>query len=275
MYTHDSPHHRIHVTDEDGVRILRFERNHQSSMHLDDPFETDFDYPGYLHLTIAVKPDPARALVIGLGGGSVVKRMWRDYPGLHLDAIELDDEVIDVAYAFFALPEDDRIACFADDGRAFVRMSSEIYDVIIIDAFDDDRVPRPLLTEEFMRECRDRLSPDGVVAWNLIGNVDGPHSRTFRALYRTARNVWGNVWAFPIGDGLDAVDGVRNIILLATDEPLTEEALLDRIASRVDGRVTVPGFERFGDDLHRGPIRTGDVALLADPPPAGARRRRR
>ena len=40
--------------------------------------ETDFEYPGYLHISLAIVPRPSRALVIGLGGGSVVKRMWRD-----------------------------------------------------------------------------------------------------------------------------------------------------------------------------------------------------
>ena len=29
-------------------------------------------------------------LVIGLGGATVVKRMWRDYPEMHIDAIEID-----------------------------------------------------------------------------------------------------------------------------------------------------------------------------------------
>ena len=53
----DSPFHRLRVTDNDGVRLLKFERNHQSSMALDDPFETDIEYVDYLHLPLAVKPD--------------------------------------------------------------------------------------------------------------------------------------------------------------------------------------------------------------------------
>ena len=51
MYEHDSAYHRIHVTDEGGVRILRFEHNHQSSMPLDEPFSTDIAYVDYLHIS--------------------------------------------------------------------------------------------------------------------------------------------------------------------------------------------------------------------------------
>ncbi len=274
MLTHDSSYHRIRITEGHGVRLLKFERNEQSSMRIDDPFETDIQYVGYLHLTMAVAPHAARTLVIGLGGGSLVKRMWRDYAEMHIDAVELDDEVIDVAYAFFELPEDERIRVFNDEGRAFLSQSTETYDVIVVDAFDDDRIPRPLLTEEFLRVCRDHLSPNGVIAYNIIGSVYGSHSRLYRSFHRTAANVWRNIWTFPLDISNDPRDATRNIVMLASDAELTREELLERIGSRVDGLVTVPAFERFGEDLYPGSIRTGDVPLLLDPSP-GRRNRRR
>ncbi|MDO9557858.1 MAG: fused MFS/spermidine synthase [Coriobacteriia bacterium] len=264
MYEHHSGHHRVRVIDDNSVRLLKFERNEQSSMHLDDPFETDIEYVGYLHLTLAVKPDAASALVIGLGGGSVVKRMWRDYPAMHLDVAELNPEVVEIAYAFFELPEDDRLCVAAADGRDFLMMTSAIYDIIIVDAFDDDRVPRPLMTEEFLCECRDHMSPDGVIAYNIIGSVYGDHSKPFRSLHRTIANVWRNVWIFPTSRDEDTRDNTRNIVLLASEAELTADELLARIASRVDGRVSVPAFERFGEDLYRGKVRSGDVPLLVD-----------
>ena len=272
MYTHDSPHHRLRVTDNQGVRLLKFERNHQSSMHLDDPFETDIEYVGYLHLTLAVKPDATRTLVIGLGGGSLVKRMWRDYAPMRIDAVEIDAEVVDIAHELFELPHDERIRVFVGDGREFVETCTDAYDIIVIDAFDDDYVPRPLITEEFLRTCRDRLAPDGVIAYNVIGSVYGPHSKQFRSLHRTASNVWRSVWTFPVNISDDARDQTRNIVMLASDAALSSDELLDRVADRVGGLVTVPGFERFAEDLYRGAIRTGDVGLLLDPVAKNRRR---
>ncbi len=274
MYECDSPYHRVRVADDDGIRRLTFERNRQSSMRLDDPFETDIEYVAYLHLTMAITPTATRALVIGLGGASVVKRMWRDYPDMHVDAVEIDPTVVEVASTFFALPEDERIRVFVGDGREFVDRCAETYDIIIVDAFDDDRVPRPLTTDEFMRECRDCLAPAGVIAYNFIGAVYGPRSKPFRSLYRTAANVWGGAWVFPIGSAKDPRDNTRNIIMLGTDAEVTQIQLLERIASRVGSRVTVPSFERFGDDLYEGAIRSGDVPLIVDPR-RGRRRRLR
>ncbi len=271
----DSPYHRLTVTDNEGVRLLKFERNQQSSMLIDDPFETTIEYVGYLHITLAVKPDATRTLVIGLGGGSLVKRMWRDYPAMHIDVAEIDGEVVEVAYALFELPDDERIDVHIADGREFLSRRTEPYDIIVVDAFDDDRVPRPLLTEEFMRECKDRLSGDGVIAWNVFGAVYGPHSRMFRSLHRTLANVWRNVWVFPLGIAENAVDDSRNIVVLASDAQLTPDELAERIASRVGGLVTVPAFERFAEDLYSGSIRTGDVPLLTDENEHGPRARGR
>jgi spermidine synthase len=258
-----SPYHVVNVTDHGFIRVLRFTRNRQSSMYVDAPFETDFEYPGYFHITMAVKPDAARTLVIGLGGGTVVKRMWRDYPAMRIDAVELDPMVVDVARRFFELPDDERIRVFTDDGRAFLETCTDAYDIALIDAFDEDQVPRPLTTEEFMRALRDRLTPDGAVAYNFIGMARGEKSKPFRSLYRTMRNVWRNVWVFVVNDGVES-EGT-NLMLFASDVELSADELCARIATRVDGMVTVPAFDLMAEDLFRGEIRLGDVPLILDP----------
>lgn len=268
----DTAFHRLRVTDNEGIRLLRFERNRQSSMYLEDPFETDFEYPGYLHLSMAVRPEARRTLVMGLGGGTVAKRMWRDYPWMHIDAVEIDEGVVEVARDYFALPDDDRLCVYVDEARSFLRLSPETYDIVLMDAFDDDRMPRALSTDEFCRSLRDHLTPEGVVAYNCIGAVYGPYSKPFRSLHRTVANVWRRVWVFPIGLSEDVSEKTRNIIMLATDRDMTTEELLDRIADRVGGMVTVPKFERFGEDLYTNRVRSGDVPLLVDEHPGRLRR---
>lgn len=263
MHTCTSAYHSINVTDYGFIRVLRFQRNRQSSMYLDSPFDTDMEYPGYFHIAIALQPAATRALVLGLGGASVVKRLWRDYPHMEVDAVELDPEVVDVARRFFALPDDQRLRVFTDDGRAFVDTCRDTYDIAMVDAFDEDRVPRPLTTEEFMRTLRDRMSPEGVVAYNFIGAVRGERSKPLRSLHRTLRNVWRNVWVFVVNDGVDT-EGM-NVMLFATDAPVSRDELLARIADRVGGKVTVPAFDLFGEHLYTGEIRGGDVPLILDP----------
>jgi spermidine synthase len=268
IYTCASAYHAITVTEIGYRRILRFEHNRQSSMYTDDPYETDFEYPGYFHLALAIRPDSTRTLVIGLGGGTVVKRMWRDYPDMRIDAVEIDPAVVDVARRFFALPDDVRIRVVTGDGRRFLETTPERYDIVIIDAFDDGSVPVPLRTEECLRAVRDRLEEGGVIVYNVIGTLTGDRSKPIRGLYRQLAGVWRHVWVFVIEEGVDA-EG-NNLIMLASDTEITVDELRERIADRVNGRVTVPAFHLFGRDLYTRPIRTGDVRTLTDPPRRGA-----
>jgi len=48
--------------------------------------------------------------------------------------------------------------------------------------------------------------------------------------------------------------GATNLILLATDAPLSTDELRARIADRVSGAVSVPAFHLFGEDLYDGEI---------------------
>ena len=65
------------------------------------PFRTRFDYTDFLQLPLAYSPNVRKILFIGLGAGSAQKRMWRDFPELELETVELDPVVRDVAYRYF------------------------------------------------------------------------------------------------------------------------------------------------------------------------------
>ena len=171
-----------------------------------------------------------------------------------------------MAREYFALPDDERIRMFIDDGRAFVGYCAETYDLIIIDAFDDDHIPRPLLTEEFLRECRERLSADGVSG--LQRDRRG-HRQPQQAVSKPVP-----VGSQRVAQRLGVSDrlGGRRDRLDAQHDRAGQRRRADPRAncssgspSRVDGMVTVPGFERFGEDLYRGSIRGGDVPVLTDP----------
>lgn len=265
VYRKDTQYHRLVVTQDSTERHLRFDRSHQSAMYLDDPFETSFAYPQYLHLAMAAQPDARSVLVVGLGGGSLVKRMWRDYPDIDIDAAEIDPTVVDVAYEYFELPRDARIKVTAEDGRRFLNATEKRYDIIVMDAYHADALPSHLTTREFFSEIDAHLAPGGVVAYNIIGSVAGERSRLFRSMYKTAGGVWSERWVFPIGIGTDGVaERNRNIIMLATNAGPSEKLLLDRIANRVDDRVTIDGFDEFGRDLYTEPITVDDVPELTD-----------
>jgi spermidine synthase len=261
----DTQYHRITVTQDATSRHLRFDKSHQSAMDLKDPFSSHIRYPDYMQLAMAIKPDAKRVLVIGLGGATITKRFWHDYPGVSVDTVEIDPAVVDIARKYFALPTDSRIRVVTEDGRRFVQTTRNRYDIVVVDAYYADALPFHLTTTEFFREVKARLAPDGVVAYNVIGSVTGDSSRLLRSMYRTESGIFGKLWLFPIGLGDDGMlDTNRNVIVLATDRVQTKAELTASIASRVSGIVKVPGFPAFSRDLYTGPVDTSDVPTLTD-----------
>ncbi len=265
LFRADTQYHQITVTEANNIRTLHFDRSSQSAIDLRDGYTSVIAYPNYMHLALTLKPDAKRVLVLGLGGGAITKRMWRDYPEMRIDSVEIDPVVVDVAERYFGLPEDERLSVTVADARRYIQASPDTYDIIIVDAYYADSLPFHLTTSEFFREVKKRLSPDGVVAYNVISPVGGEHSDLFRSMYRTATGVYDHLWVFPIGIGADGAVGTnRNIIVLATDADVPRSEVLARIESRLDGRVTIGGFETFGRDLWTEVVPVGDVPELTD-----------
>ncbi|GBD30186.1 Polyamine aminopropyltransferase [bacterium HR32] len=263
-YAKDTVYHRITVSDEGGVRYLKLDNYWQSAMDLQQPRRTVFRYADYMHVGMLFQPRPQRVLVIGMGGGTVPKRYLEDYRDVRVDVVDIDPEVVEVAYRFFQVPRDGRLRAFAQDGRQFVRRTEERYDHILMDAYLRDTLPFHLATREFFREVQAKLRPGGVFVANVIGALDGPYSRLFRAVYRTLREVYPGVYVFPVDFGPGGwADALRNVIVVGTEQVWSADQV--RAASRaVQGRVRVPGFSAVVADLYTRPIPTEDVPTLTD-----------
>ena len=262
----ETRYHRMVVADDGESRYLRFDSSFQSGMYIDRPFETRFEYTDYLDLGIAYNPDARRILFIGLGGGSAPKRIWRDFPRSRLHAVELDPEVVDVAYKWFALPRDERLQVDVEDGRRWLVRNEQRWDVIVLDAFYSDAIPFHLATREFVELARERLEPGGVVVANLIGAITGSQSRLVRSVVRTYRAVFPTVTLHPVnlpGDSDPA--SIRNVILVATDAPLPEQSFLQSRWNDIRRASNgAPDLTRAIRDRWDGELRTDDVPLLTD-----------
>ena len=265
-YSKDTRYHRLTVAEDETTRYLRFDNTYQSGMILRRPFATAFEYADLFHLLRAYNPEARSVLFIGLGGGSSPKRLWRDFPDLRLEAVELDPVVVDVAYRFFVLPRDDRLHVTVDDGRRYLDDHDERYDAILIDAFFADAIPFHLFTTEFLELARSRLNPGGVVMTNTIGSIAGQRSRLFRSVYRTYRAVFPTVLVHPVILSADEGDAaVRNLILVATDGAAPEKEFLVERWNQVRARYRrVPDLAQQIRDRHDRPISIDGVPTLTD-----------
>lgn len=226
LYERDSLYHHIIVDQIGTERHLHFDDSFQSAIDLDTPLEAVFSYTSYLHLGVVARPHPARALFIGLGGGTAPKKFLHDYPSLKtVDAVEIDPETARVAYRYFQLPDDPRFRVIVQDGRLFVEKTAgqiaagkaERYDIVVIDAYSSSTIPYHLTTREFVRMVRNILSPGGVVVSNIIGAISGPHNKLLLSMKRTLETAFPQTYLFPVGGWNGPNDTFeRNMILVST-----------------------------------------------------------
>ncbi|BDG59583.1 fused MFS/spermidine synthase [Caldinitratiruptor microaerophilus] len=263
VFEKESLYHHIRVENAGGSRYLRFDNSWQSGMYLDDPLRARFEYTDYLLLPFALRPDAGRALMVGLGGGSVVKKLLAYRPDLRLDVAELDPVVVEVARTYFGVPDNPRLTVHVEDGRRLLDRAGPAYDVILLDAYYADAIPFHLTTREFLGRVRARLTDGGLVAANLIGALEGPRSALLRSMARTFATVFPEVYLFPVGGR--SPDTYQNVILLAPREPhrWSREDIVKAAEAQADALGT-PSLPEYAAALHTRPLPVDDVPVLTD-----------
>ncbi len=239
-----SAYNSIVVTeDRQGLRSMYFgnARARQSVVKPGDPEHIEARYAQAVPVAFSYVPRPERMLIVGLGGGTVPSFLHLKRPKLKIDVVELDPDVIEVARSHFGFRDDDTLRAYAGDGRRFIEQAAVRYDVILLDAFGTDSVPRALTTQEFLRGVRRATSPSGVVIGNVWGRGDNP---MYDSMVRTYREVFDEVWV------LDLHDAVNKLVIACPSKTgLTrEEAVRRARALTVEMRLRTD----LGDIVQRG-----------------------
>ena len=185
-------------------------------MSLANPLQGHFEYIEYFLLPWVWNPNLTNVLMIGLGGGSAQRLCAQYCPAVTIDTVEVDPVVQQVARDCFFLQEGPRQRVFIEDGRLFLRRNSARYGAILLDAYTEGRygasLPHHLATQEFFTLARDRLEPDGVLAYNVMGSLGGWRADIVGAVYRTLKLVFPQVYVFPATES-------QNVVLVATRAP--------------------------------------------------------
>ncbi len=131
----------------------------------------DAEPPGYWP---ALLPDerPGRTLVLGLGGGTVVRLLQRRFPdGPPLVVVGVDDDsrVLRLAQERFGLDLPGLTVVQADAMAYLVqcRASGERFDIVNVDLFRDGAVPDLVCSRRFLAQVAAVLAEGGGTAINL------------------------------------------------------------------------------------------------------------
>ncbi|MBU6460285.1 MAG: spermidine synthase [Proteobacteria bacterium] len=160
----------VQIQEHRGVRSLHLGTRHvQSAMRIRNPQELELEYTRCMMAFPLFCEQPRDALMIGLGGGSVIRFLHAKMPEVSLITIENNEEVLHAARAWFNLPEDEHHVVHIGDGATYVATCAHAADVILVDAFDGHDLAPMLGSELFYFDCQRALREGGVLAVNLWG----------------------------------------------------------------------------------------------------------
>jgi spermidine synthase len=251
----------IEVRERRGGRELWFEagdrRMLQARIDRHDNLVSRLPYIDGLHLYTRGENAPLRALFIGCGAGIGPRQFIYLHPAAHIDVVDVDGRIFDVATAFYDLRSSARCALHAADGRDFLARCAESspYDRIVVDVFGANDMPARLCTEEFFRLCRQYLTDQGVCVVNTAGTIEGPSSELVRSIHAGCSAAFGpssvRVHAVPRrSESRIALRRRRNLLLFGfrSDAPPPlpsswgerERAILPAIARIAAAPVTFP-----------------------------------
>jgi spermidine synthase len=265
LFDRISAYHHIQVYDENGKRTLSFNGSWETTMSLTNPLTGHFEYTEYFQMPWIWNHDIKRVLMVGLGGGSTPRAWQHYYTNVMVDVVEIDPVVEEVAKKYFTVAESPTLKIHINDGRVFLRQTTNIYDVILMDAYSTTRygssLPRQLTTKEFFTLASRHLSTNGVLAYNVIGQIQGFRATLIGAMYRTLSAVFPRVYMFP------AVES-QNVVFVATksSEPFNYTRAAAEAYKLIDaGTVTLPTFTlRVKSFLDQPPATAATSPLLTD-----------
>ena len=229
------PRRAMHFVRDDGSLIL------QTRVDLERPGALLVGYTRGLFVSYLFVPEPSSALIVGLGGGAMVRFLQERDPALRVDAIDIDPVVVDIAQRYFGTRPSETVRLITADGYDFIRQTENFYDVIYMDVFlrpsdETDEAGASLRIKDvpFYAAMRERLTPDGVVAFNLL-----PHAER-DADIDELRQTFPQVYVF-------GIEGELNWVAIATRDPrrlelseLREHASV--LGGRFEGALSFSGM---------------------------------
>ena len=246
-----SPFSHIQIRDSGSQRAMFFlgqggEAVLETVIDLDAPHRLQHPYSHTMMAGLLYRPAPSACLLIGLGGGAMVRFLNHEFPQMRLDVIEIDPAVVTLAREFFGAAAGPRTRIFTDDGVQYLQRAQERYDLILVNAHLMPRaetnatgLPLSFRADAFLASLRMRLLPRGVVTFNLIEGRD------------TAANIRSIGGAFKTVEVYrSAAAGNVIVVALAAGHPRDDE-LRQRARALDRGADRGFSFERVLDEREK------------------------
>ena len=168
LHSRHSPFHNIEISQQGNLRLLHTDHQTvQSALNVDHPEQMPLPYMHAMMAGLLFQTPPKTCLLLGLGGGDLVRYLHHHLPACHVTAVEQDAQMVHISHQYFQRPRADNIAIHVDDAGEFIKQYQHPTDLLLIDLYGD-KLPPLLDTAAFYDECHRALSSAGILAINLL-----------------------------------------------------------------------------------------------------------
>ena len=154
----------IEVTWANGELVMDSENTNYSYGSLQRILRLGLKKIGFLQIK-----NMEKILVLGVAGGSVIKTLTDEirFKGT-ITGVEIDPEIIKVANSYFYLNQIPNLTIVIADAFEFVLQANEKYDLIVVDIFQDTKMPGFLFENFFTAKLCALLQNKGYILFNTM-----------------------------------------------------------------------------------------------------------
>ena len=162
----------------------------------------------FVHLPLLSHPDPKKLLILSGGAGGVINEVLK-HPSVELiEYAELDPLVLELIRKFpTILTEDElndaRVKVRYIDGRLFLKMTENKYDLIMVGLTDPANLQtNRFFTKEFFSLAKKKLNEEGILVIGLTGSLTYLNDELKNlngCIFNTLKSVFPYVRAIPGG----------------------------------------------------------------------------
>ncbi len=106
-------------------------------------------------------------LILGVGGGTVAKRIRKNWPDAKITGIDIDPVIVGLGKKYLGLDEA-KVEIKIVDASNLPNHPNQKYDLIIVDLYQGDKFPAKFATENYIHLVRTILSRSGIAVFNRL-----------------------------------------------------------------------------------------------------------
>ncbi len=223
-------------------------QNAQSIKYVNDNNPVEGFYIDWFSLYKYFHKDPvANVLMLGAGGMVFPEFFAKNHSDSHIDVVEIDSAVIEIAKKHFRYKNPGNIDISISDARNYIENhTGNKYDLVFMDVFGSNAtIPFHLTTKEYFEKLAYIMKDNGTLVFNVVTMKD---NRLIEALLTTMSHSFGNCYAFPV-EQVNPKMKTQNVILVAEKQKkrksihITGEPKLDKILKTYNQTLYKQGME--------------------------------